>query len=278
MRLLVGFDGSDGGRDALELARVLGLAMGASALVASVLPYGPLPIDDTALDEEEAAAVAPLFEEASERLGGLDVETRAFGGSSPAGVMTQIAEREQVDLIVVGSPHRGPIGRTFIGSVAEGLLHGSPSPTVAAPRGYAEVRHDPFRTIAVAYDGTPESKAALGRAEALARSTNATIRILTVLAPPVAMPGVAGYTPPIPPDADRVVDEALKTIDRKLGAEGRRLAGPPASALAEACEDGVDLLVAGSRGYGPVARVLLGSVSTQLIHRAPCPVLVVPRP
>ncbi len=36
--------------------------------------------------------------------------------------------------------------------------------------------------------------------------------------------------------------------------------------------------VAGSRGYGPVARVLLGSVSTQLIHKAPCPVLVVPRP
>jgi Universal stress protein family len=32
------------------------------------------------------------------------------------------------------------------------------------------------------------------------------------------------------------------------------------------------------RGYGPVLRVLLGSVSTQLIHIAPCPVLVIPRP
>jgi nucleotide-binding universal stress UspA family protein len=278
MRLLVGFDGSDGGRDALELARVLGLATGASALVATVLPYGPLPVEGAPLDRDEAAAVAPLFEEAGERLGDLSVETRAFGGGSPARVMTEIAEREQVDLIVVGSPHRGPIGRAFVGSVAESLLHGSPSPTVAAPRGYAEERHDPFRAIAVAYDGTPESKAALDHAEMLARSTNATIRILTVLAPPVAMPGVVGYTPPIPPDADKVVDEALKAVDRKLGAEGRRLAGPPASALAEACEDGVDLLVAGSRGYGPVARVLLGSVSTQLIHKAPCPVLVVPRP
>ncbi len=39
-----------------------------------------------------------------------------------------------------------------------------------------------------------------------------------------------------------------------------------------------DLLVVGSRGYGPVLRVLLGSVSTRLIHIAPCPVLVIPRP
>ncbi|HSS43092.1 MAG TPA: universal stress protein [Solirubrobacterales bacterium] len=51
------------------------------------------------------------------------------------------------------------------------------------------------------------------------------------------------------------------------------------AAIVEACEEaGADLLVAGSRNYGPVRRVLLGSVSTQLMHRAPCPVLVVPRP
>jgi len=39
-----------------------------------------------------------------------------------------------------------------------------------------------------------------------------------------------------------------------------------------------DLLMVGSRSYGPFARTLLGSVSSTLIHTAPCPVLVVPRP
>src|SRR5439155_27030525 len=39
----------------------------------------------------------------------------------------------------------------------------------------------------------------------------------------------------------------------------------------------LDLLVTGSRGQGPVRRVLLGSVSTGLVHSLPCPVLVVPR-
>ena len=39
----------------------------------------------------------------------------------------------------------------------------------------------------------------------------------------------------------------------------------------------VDLLVCGSRGYGPLGSVLLGGVSRRLVHRAACPVIVVPR-
>jgi nucleotide-binding universal stress UspA family protein len=278
MRLLVGFDGSDGGRDALELARTMGAPSEASALVVAVIPYGPLPVDFEALEEDAAKEAEPLFEEARERLDGLTVDTRGFGGGSPAEVMTEIAEAEEVDLVVVGSPHRGAIGRALIGSVAESLLHGAPCPAVVAPRGYADERHEPFRRIAVAYDGTPEAKAALRGAEAVAMRTDATIELLTVVAPPVAMPGVIGYTPIDPPEPDKVLNEAVHSVDDRLAAHGRRLDGPPATTLAEACEDGIDLLVAGSRRYGPVMRVLLGSVSTQLIHMAPCPVLVEPRP
>ncbi|HEY8501850.1 MAG TPA: universal stress protein, partial [Solirubrobacterales bacterium] len=137
MHLLVGYDGSDGGRDALELARVLGEATGAKALVVTVLPYGPLPIPYAVLGEEESEQTKPLFEEARRRLGELEVETRAFGGGSPAGVINDLAEREGVDSIVVGSAHRGPIGRALLGSVADGLLHGAPCETIVAPRGFA---------------------------------------------------------------------------------------------------------------------------------------------
>ena len=278
MRVLVGFDGSAGGRDALELARVLCGMTGAEALVVTVLPYGPMPVRYALLGEEEARETEPLFAEARETLTGIAVETRTYGGGTPAGVMNDLAEAEKVDMVVVGSPHRGAIGRAVIGSVAEGLLHGAPCAVIAAPRAYAAERHEPFRTIAVAYDGTPESKAALLRAEQFAHATNGTIRVLTVAEPPVALPGVVGYTPPVPPDPEEIVREGVKSVDRRLAAEGRHLSGPAASVIAEACEEGVDLLVAGSRRYGPVARALLGSVSSQLIHKAPCPVLVVPRP
>ncbi len=107
MRLLVGFDGSNGGRDALKLARTMGEPVQASALVVAVIPYGPLPVEFSELDNDAAAEAEPLLAEARERLTGLTVETRGFGGGTPAGVMTGIAEAEDVDLIVIGSPHRG---------------------------------------------------------------------------------------------------------------------------------------------------------------------------
>lgn len=279
MKILVGYDGSDGGRDALELTRVLAEATDAGVLIVTVLPYGPLPIPYEILEEEEAERARPLFEEARERLGELEIETRAFGGGSPAGVINDLAEREEVDAIVVGSPHRGPVGRTLIGSVADGLLHGAPCEVMAAPRGFAAEEHGPFRTIAVAYDDTEEANAALARAEALALACRATIVLYTVSAPPTVIPGATGYTPAIAPEAGPIVTRAVKGVDERLAATGRALAGTPAPTIAAACEEvGADLLVAGSRGYGPVMRVLIGSVSTQLLHKAPCPVLVVPRP
>jgi nucleotide-binding universal stress UspA family protein len=279
MRLLVGYDGSDGGRDALELARVLGEASGASVLVVTVLPYGPLPIPYEVLEAEEAERARPLFEEARQRLGGLEVETRAFGGGSAAGVINDLAEKEEVETIVVGSPHRGPVGRTLIGSVADGLLHGAPCETILAPRGYAAEEHGPFRTIAVAHDDSDEAKAALRRAEEIALDCRATIVVLTVSAPPAVVPGAAGYTPAIPPEAGAIVTRTVRSVDERLAATGRSLGGVPGPAIVEACEEAhADLLVSGSRHYGPMLRVLLGSVSTQLAHKAACPVLVVPRP
>lgn len=278
-RVLVGYDGSDGGRDALELARVLAEATGSGILVVNVQPYGPLPIPFEILDKEEAEQVQPLFEEARRQLGDLDVETRAFGGGTPAGVIADLAEREKIDTIVIGSAHRGPIGRTLIGSVADGLLHGAPCEVVVAPKGYAAEEHGPFRTIAVAFDDTPESRAALARAEEIALACRATIVLYMVMDSPATVPGPTGYSPTIPPDAGAIVTKAVKAVDERLAASGRVLSGPPGSAIVGTCEEaGADLIVVGSRGYGPLLRVLVGSVATQLAHRGPCPVLMVPRP
>jgi nucleotide-binding universal stress UspA family protein len=275
--ILTGFDGSDGGRDALELTRVLAKLENSRVLVVSVIAYGPLPINYVLLDEEEAATAAALFEEARSRLDEMTVEARAYGGGSPAAVINDIAEREEVATIVVGSPHRGPVGRVLAGSVAEGLLGGAPCEVAAAPHGYGGEEHLGLHAVGIAYDGTPEARAALRRAERIALAANARVKVFTVVEPLVAMPGVGGYTPALPAP-EELIHDAVNALDERLGAETRQLSGPAAAAIAAACEDDVDLLVAGSRGYGPVARVLLGSVSRQLVRKAPCPVLVVPRP
>lgn len=281
MRLLVGFDGSDGGRDALELARVLASAAEGSIVVATVLFGGQLPVELSRLEGDDAGDAEALFEEARSVFSGIDeLETRAYGGGSPAAILTELAEDEEehFDAVVVGSPHRGPVGRVLIGSVARNLLNGGPRETFVAPRGYAEQPRDPFRTIAVGYDGSPEAKRALRSAEALAKHSNATLRLITVVSVPV-LAGAVGYAPlPVPLDAEELLAEATTTVDLKLAVEQRRLDGSPAALLVKACEEDVDLLVLGSRGYGPLARVLLGSVSRRAAQDAPCPVLVVPRP
>jgi nucleotide-binding universal stress UspA family protein len=280
MRLLIGVDQREGGKDALELARVLGASSGSSALVVTVLFAGPLPMEYALLADAEAREAEPLFAAARDTLTDTEVETHAYGGGSPAGILTTLAEREHFDAIVVGSPHRGVFGRVLIGSVAKSLLNGAPTDVAVAPKGFAQEGRDSLRDIAVGYDGSAESKLALERAEALARTFNSRIEILTVVKPPtaVAVPVPGAYQPQFPPQPDRVLNQGVDSVDPALATEGVRLDGDPAIELAKKCEQGVDLLVLGSRGYGPVSRVLLGSVSRQLLPKAPCPVLVVSRP
>jgi nucleotide-binding universal stress UspA family protein len=76
--------------------------------------------------------------------------------------------------------------------------------------------------------------------------------------------------------ARTALDDALAAIGPDTRAEGRLLSGQVAEALAGAAAD-CDLLVCGARGQGPLRTLVLGSVSHELVRKAPCPVLVVPR-
>lgn len=279
MRVLVGFDGSEGARDAVALAKLLNRVTPGKFLLVNVVPLDELLVEPYRLLSSERYPLSEeVFRAPLRTLAGIEVETRSFTGGSPARVIHALAEEKGVDLIVVGSPHRGTVGRAVLGSVAENLLHGSSHPLLVAPRGYASTDHGEVSLIAVAYDGTPEAKLALKRAETLAAAADATLRILTVAAPAVPMPGGVGYAPIVGFDPEALIDEALGSVGPDTRTESRRLAGPPAAAFAEACEDEVDLLVVGSRGYGPLGRVFAGSVCSKLITVAPCPVLVLPRP
>jgi nucleotide-binding universal stress UspA family protein len=278
MKVLVGFDDSEGAWDAITLTRVLCELLEVEPVLVQVLfEEDLLAVPYRVLELEHFDDVDPL-EPAREAFAGLDVSTRSYVGGSAGHVLHDLAESEDVELIVIGSPRREALGRAFLGSVGEALLHGASRPLLVAPRGYAAQAHEKPRVIAVAYDGTRESKLALEHAEALAARAGARIRVLTVRAPAVPIPSAVGYgPPPIGFEPQRLIEEAIAAV-HSVEAEGRELSGAPAAALAEACEEDVDLLVAGSRGYGPLGRLFVGSVTSKLICRAPCPVLVVPRP
>ena len=74
-----------------------------------------------------------------------------------------------------------------------------------------------------------------------------------------------------------MLDEAAVAAPAGVNPRTLLLYGVPGKAIADACEGIVDLLVTGSRGYGPVQRALMGSVAEALMEGAPHPVLVLPR-
>ncbi len=82
------------------------------------------------------------------------VETVAVASPSASEALHKFAEDEDAKMVVIGSCHRGPIGRTLAGSVGESLLHGAPCAITIAPRGYGERSQAPLLRIAVAFDGS----------------------------------------------------------------------------------------------------------------------------
>lgn len=277
-RVLVGYDRSEGSEDAVALCAAVSAADAHVALV-DVLPYPGMPSETfRLLTSKEFPIPEDFFAPATARLPGREVEALTYIGDSPARIFEGLARNDGFDLIVVGSPHRGKVGRILAGSVSESLLHGSPIPVLTAPHGYADQAHGNLATIAVAYDGSKESRQALAYAQAIAMDTGATLDVLTVERPTDPVGGAIAYTMSLPEDVDQIQRRALAEVDPAIDLRRRTLNGETAEALADACRHGVDLLVVGSRGYGTIERVLLGSTSRALINKASCPVLVVAAP
>ena len=201
---------------------------------------------------------------------------------SPADTLGALAERGDADLIVLGSTHRAHIGSVSPGSIAEHLLQGARCRLVIAPKGYAQEDHsgDRLRVLAVGYDGMAESQAALEEGAKLCLKFGGSMKVIGVATPVPAMGAAAAAQAGAEagPDFQTRLHEAAAALPPEVRALPVLERGNPVDKLLELSEVGIDLLVLGSRGFGPVMRLLIGSVSSRVIRGAPCPVMVVPRP
>ncbi|HEV2872605.1 MAG TPA: universal stress protein [Actinomycetota bacterium] len=287
-KIVIGFDGTDSGEDALALGLLLARATGAVPVVAVVHPQ-EYPIGVGRVDAEW---VAYMHEQAEELLGrarrllGAErgADYREVSAPSESRGLHELAEQEQAELVVVGSSHRGPLGRTYPGSTGDRLLQGSACPVAVAPRGLRESPPDRLGTIAVAYLDTPEAHQALDAAVELAGRVRARLRLVSVMPRPAEI-----FMPVVGRDAEEAFMATTREVFQRALAEGLARVGGRVEADAELLEGGVvdtlatldrrdaDLLVCGSRSYGPLRRVLLGGVSSRLLRRSALPLLVVPR-
>ena len=143
--------------------------------------------------------------------------------------------------------------------------------------------------ILIGTDGSEDAVAAARRAVDLLAS-DATVHLVCV-AEPLAIEGAgmeSGFAGGIatPQEVDAAwadaVGEATAALERTASALGIETVetyverGTPGTVLCERAKAlDADVVVVGSRGRGAIRRALLGSVSTYVVHNAPCPVLVV---
>ncbi len=139
--------------------------------------------------------------------------------------------------------------------------------------------------IVVGIDGSEQSIRAARVAVDLARRSNGSLHLVTVVRPPEGWWGIVGAPPPADVLASSMSDAQRTILDAAVGQldlegitwEALEDIGEPASALAEMCRNlEADLLVVGRRGAGIVERLVMGSVADRAAHYAPCPVLIVP--
>jgi len=179
------------------------------------------------------------------------------------------------------------VGRVIRGSTAERLMHGAPCPIAIVPPGWEAGAG--LNTIGVAYVDTDEGHEALRGAHALAQRAGASLRVLTAVKAGLAMYGEteARTAERRGKDFEEVEGElrvraenglrrATEALDGDVAIETDAFVEDPADVLVRVSEH-LDLLICGSRGYGPLRAVLLGGVSRRLTAEAQCPVIVLPR-
>jgi nucleotide-binding universal stress UspA family protein len=139
--------------------------------------------------------------------------------------------------------------------------------------------------IIVGIDGSANSERALEWAVQEAAIRQVPLRVITIFRQAVSHWGAGPVT--YPQDdavAMRAREAAQDATDKALAHAGdarpdsvtvEAVSGIPAEEMVNASKD-ADMIVVGSRGVGGFARLLLGSVGSQVVHHAHCPIVIVP--
>jgi nucleotide-binding universal stress UspA family protein len=278
--MLIGVDATGRSEDAIAFARLLVPATTGDVVVATIVPRSAEP------GSAARSAAHDTVQRMSGLLAGVDrerIHTAVIAERSAAQGLHLLAAAESAAVVIVGSTHTGSLGRVRPGSTVERLLNGAPCAVAVVPSGYRAERHGAIRRIGVAYDGSAEAKTALDAALAAARALGASLEVVTVTpldvygAPALmAGPGYIVVAEDVATDIRADLEATLAALPADVQARGTVLEGRPWRELA-AHSAKLDLLLVGSRGYGPLQAVVLGGTSGPLMREARCPVIALPR-
>lgn len=272
-QIVVGVDEDHDSRDATAIAENLLASDGQLTLVHVDTDY-PHPHRAVGSADEvtkrQRRALAPLARAVHESR--VPARIRVSRAHSVGRGLHEFCETIGADLLVVGSSRRGPLGRVLVGDDTRAALTHAPCAIVIAPAGYL-AQSARMLEIGVGYDGSPESQHALRLARTLAVGSGAKLSAFEA----ITVPSTALSTGPLPFDemVSTLVAEARQRIAAFGDVEPHAAYGHPAEELA-VYSASLDLLVVGSRGYGPIGRLIHGGTAQALARTARCPLLVLP--
>ncbi|HJQ66277.1 MAG TPA: universal stress protein [Gemmatimonadales bacterium] len=283
-RVLAGVDDSPQAAAALALAVRLARATGGNCTPVHAVREWWVAFGDDDLAEHAAELRAALIDAERAATG------RALAGHAPDEVirgmivrpgrpaiaLRDVARELDADLIVLGGKHHTVLRRWVGGSTAIDVVR-----SVALPVLVTAQRADdaPFRRILVAVDLSEAAVPTATLAWELATTLGAELVALSVIEPPLSLPGLT--TPLAQAEYSR---RAVQALGRKVwpwfgarGIETVARGGQVIEAIQrEALQRGADLVVVGSHGKGWQERLLLGSVTERLLNNLPTSLLVVP--
>jgi nucleotide-binding universal stress UspA family protein len=201
--------------------------------------------------------------------------------------LRRIADERDRQLLILGSSRRARTGAVAIGQKTRQLLDHLPCSLAIAARGLAEQPTFKLSRVGIGFDGGSESEAALAAAAGIAATSGAELVIRGVVddrIPALAWPDL--WLAEVKEIWGEVIDHEVRALQTLIDEHAAHLnvtvttevtRGRPATSLSELADD-VQLLVIGSRRWGPMARLLLGGTGEALVNGAGCSLLLVPRP
>lgn len=292
MKILIAYDGSKNAAAMLDDLRLAGLPPRAEGLVLAVYEHWlPMPASFAEIEPgalaEPSEAETDLLVKAMRAAGFVmsafhDWDVRAETAiGSPASVIVQKADEWRPDLIVVGSHGRSALGRFFLGSVSQSVLHTARC-SVRVARSRLEEPGTPVRLI-IGVDGSPGAAAAVKTVAARHWPQGSEVRLVNG-SPAVLQAASEQMVVDLGEwiaAEDARVQEAMATYADSLRAAGLavstlvRKEDPKYLLVSEAQSWGANCIFVGAHGMGAFERFLLGSVSSAVAARAHCSVEVV---
>jgi nucleotide-binding universal stress UspA family protein len=231
-------------------------------------------VDPDGLNERARdAARAALVQALGGSVPADELESLSGKSGRPAVVLRDAARDLEAGLVVLGGKHHSLIGRWVVGSTAHSLTRLLDVPLLIC------VAARPIKRLLVGVDLSDAAGPTIHAAERFAELLGAMLRVLHVVEPVPVIPDA-----PFQLSDEELFDRTLEHLERYVWplvslrdtvTTVRR--GLAAEAIArEAAEDDSDLVIVGSHGKGWVDRLLIGSVTEQILSSLPTSVLVIP--